>query len=80
MNVYRACCLFAIVPLLLLVAGCGEPIDPRIAALQTQFMLDSETEGAQTVSSIRKELLESADPTDPPKAIDVVIRGLRTES
>lgn len=74
MNVSQACCQFAIIPLLL-VAGCGEPTDPRIAQLQKQFLLTTAPEGARTVSSIRKELLPTEDSPTPPESIDVVIRG-----
>lgn len=76
MNASRVCCSFAIVPLLLLAAaGCGESTDPLIAKLQKQFLLATEPPDARTVSSIRKEFLEPADPDTPPTSIDVVIRG-----
>lgn len=75
MNVFRAYCRSAIIPLFLVAAGCGEPVDPRVAALQKQFVLATAPSGERTVSSIRNEFLEPEDSSPAPAEIDVVIRG-----
>lgn len=64
-----------IISLLLVTAGCGEPVDPRIAALKQKFVLTNPPEGERTVSSIRKAILKPEEGTEATPELDVVIRG-----